>query len=104
MTVGQILSIIVATMAAILVILALAPVDFTHVFRDWRLRLATAIVALCVAVSGVWAVDYYAARPKTLVETSREVAERGSEKAKTTWLKTRDWIVDTFRLHETDKK
>lgn len=90
MSAGQVLAIIVATLGVVAALIALSMPNFDRLSGYWRTRLATALVGLCCLVGGIWASQYYAPKTKTLVDSSREVLDKGRGTATDLWTQARD--------------
>ena len=78
-TAGQVVGIIIATAGVIATLIAMTTPDFGRVLAGSYRRLVVALPGLVLLVFGVWAVPYFAERPKSFVESGREIIGKGRD-------------------------
>lgn len=82
MTATQAIAIILSTVGGIAMLLAMTKPDFDRLFTDWRLRTGTGVLGLMILLAGIGGAFYFQEKPKTLVESGREVLDKGSDAAR----------------------
>ena len=100
-TLGQIIAIIVASLGAVIWLLAMVAPNLEALFANWRIKLTAVIVGFLMVVGGMWATPYFAHKPKTLIESGQQTIVKGRESAQGAWKRTIDWYND-WRLWGTD--
>ena len=91
-TPGQVIGIIIATAGVIATLIAMTTPDFGRLLAGSYRRLMVALTGLVLLVFGIWAVPYFADRPKSFVESGREIIGKGRD--------TVSEKLDTFRWNE----